>query len=611
VFEFPTDFGRYRLTGVAGEGGMATVYRAVLPGPMGFEKRLVVKVIRPALIEDEEFLRALVTEALLGCQLHHPNIVEVYEFNQHEGRYFLAMELVDGISLSYLVRRHRRVGHAVPTPVTLHLLGQILEGLQYAHTANSDDGSMLGVIHRDLKPSNIAVTPGGMVKLLDFGIARASIDRGDLETSGAIRGTPRYMSPEQIETPMDITPSSDIFSLSAVLYELITVRSLFSPRPGQDPIDLVINMPLEEHISEIEYRIPGMGDMFRKMIARTTSLRYQSAREVLRDLRPLNDKYGDPEAARQYLGGLVQEYKDEAAAEELLPENFEPGFATGFEPWVAPEKGDEPAPTEPAKRLEIAAPTQLAPEQPTIPLPPRPEQMGGGRRDRIGPTSHPSTGSYADTAARLAAQAYYADDSQSSVGTPTTITVRETGAHWGIVAALAVPLVLIAVVGGVLGLVRLFAQPAQPGTEREVIWIEDEHAEQVAVEEVATLEPATPPPVYEPWTPEPPTPEPVVNRYSMEAAEETPTPIREDPTPPPPPPPSGEGKLRIDAEPWASVSISGTSYGETPVTVELPAGDHRVELRCMGEGPSIFKRLVIRDGETTPHFQQFSDHVCP
>ena len=594
---------------------MATVYRAILPGPMGFEKRLVVKVIRPALIEDEEFLRALVTEALLGCQLHHPNIVEVYEFNQHEGRYFLAMELVDGISLSYLVRRHRKVGHAVPTPVTLHLLGQILEGLHYAHNALNDDGSTLSVIHRDLKPSNIAVTPGGMVKLLDFGIARASIDRGGLETSGAIRGTPRYMSPEQIETPMDITPASDIFSLSAVLYELITVRNLFSPRPGQDPIDLVISMPLDEHIAEIEYRIPGMGDVFRKMIARTASLRYQSAQEVLRDLRPLNDKYGDPEAARQYLGGLVIEYKEEAAAEELLPENFEPGFATGFEAWVSPEKNGGPPPTEPAKRVITPETTHLGREQPTIPLPPRPARMGTGRAHRIGPSSHPSIGSYADTAARLAAQArFYSDDSQKTPGTPgtpSTITVRETGANWGIVAALAVPLVLIAVVGGVLGLVRLFAQPTQQGNEREVIWIEDERATEspfVPVEELPTPEPRTPATfVYQP--PEPSTPEPEVNRYSMETAEVESTPTPEEPTPPPPP--TGQGKLRIDAEPWASVSIDGTPHGETPITVELGAGDHRVEMRCMGEGPPVTKRLVVRDRETTPHFMQFSDHMCP
>jgi len=613
LFEFPANFGRYRLTGVAGEGGMATVYRAVLPGPMGFEKRLVVKVIRPALVEDEEFLRALVTEALLGCQLHHPNIVEVYEFNQHEGRYFLAMELVDGISLSYLVRRHRRVGHAVPTPVTLHLLGQILDGLDYAHNAVTEDGTSLCVIHRDLKPSNIAVTPNGMVKLLDFGIARASIDRGGLETSGAIRGTPRYMSPEQIETPMDITPSADIFSLSAVLYELITVRSLFSPRPGQDPIDLVINMPLDEHIAEIEYRIPGMGDLFRKMITRSPSERYPSAREVLRDLRPLDEKYGDPEAARQYLGGLVAEYKEEAAAEELMPENFEPGFATGFESWVAPEKGGDPASTQPSRKPPPSAPSQLGDAQPTIPLPPRPETMGPGHSARIGPSSHPSTGSYADTAARLAAQRYYSDDSQGSGGiTPSTITIRETGAHWGLVAALAVPLVLIAVVGGVLGLVRLFAQPQQHSSERDVIWISDEHAtaEPPTPAEAATPEPATPAPVvHEPHTPEPPTPEP--NRYSIEAADPIPPPPVEDKPPSPPPPPSGAGKLRIDAEPWAAVSIDGTPHGETPITVELPAGDHRLELRCMGEGPPIHKRMVVRDGETTPHFQQFSDHVCP
>ena len=608
MFEFPSDFGRYRLTGIAGEGGMATVYRAVLPGPMGFEKRLVVKVIRPALVEDEEFLRALVTEALLGCQLHHPNIVEVYEFNQHEGRYYLAMELVDGISLSYLVRRHRKVGHAVPTPVTLHLLGQILDGLEYAHAAKADDGKPLQLIHRDLKPSNIAVTPNGMVKILDFGIARVTLDRAGLETSGSIRGTPRYMSPEQIETPMDIAAGSDLFSLGAVLYELITVRSLFAPRPGQDPIDLVVNMPLEDQITEVEYRIPGIGDIFRKMIARTASLRYQSARAVNRDLKVLNDKYADPEAARQYLAGLVTEYKEEASAEELVPEFFEPGFATGFEPWVAPDKEDGAPPTEPAKRLHPPPePAGRGDEQPTIPLPPRPDQLSG-RQTRLGPSSSPSG---LDTASRRAAvqRQYYADDPRvdATPTTPTTVTVRETGAHWGVVAALAVPLALIAIVGLTVGLVRLLSppQPVDPfAGGGGMIVIED-------VSEPVTVEPPTeasdrthrPP---EPTTAEPeddPTPEP------REERQHTPEPVTAEP--PTPERPTGFGKLKIDAEPWATVTIDGTSYGETPVVVTLSAGEHRLEMSCMGEGPATAKRVTVEKDRDKPFFKQFPDHLCP
>ena len=617
MFEFPTDFGRYRLTGIAGEGGMATVYRGVLPGPMGFEKRLVVKVIRPSLVEDEEFLRALVNEALLGCQLHHPNIVEVYEFNQHAGRYYLAMELVDGISLSYLVRRHRKVGHAVPTPVTLHMLGQILDGLDYAHNAREEDGSHMAVIHRDLKPSNIAITPGGMIKILDFGIARASLSRVGMETSGAIRGTPRYMSPEQIETPTDIAPASDIFSLGAVLYELVTVRNLFAPRPGQEPIDLVLHMPLDEQISEVEYRIPGLGDVFSKMIARNATQRYASAAAVNRDLKLLHDKYGDADAARQYLGGLVAEYKEEAAADELVPEYFEPGFATGFEPWVAAEKG-EPDATAPMKRPDPSGgPTQLAPEQPTIPLPPRPEQLGGGAAQQLGPTT---TGSQTSTAQkRAAAQPFYGDDSSSAItpATPTTVTVRETGAHWGVVAALAVPLALIALAGVAFLLVKMagLGGANTPGLVdgARLIWVEDEAGEEVQTE-APTPEP--PPPLVERVTPEPITPDPLVEQDPTPEAptEEPATPevaVAEPSTPAPPPPPSGFGELRVDAEPWATVVIGGRSYGETPIKAKLSVGRHVIKLQCMGSGSVDSHTVTIRKDEVTPYYRAFPDELCP
>jgi serine/threonine protein kinase len=609
VFEFPSDFGRYRLTGIAGEGGMATVYRAVLPGPMGFEKRLVVKVIRPALVEDEEFLRALVTEALLGCQLHHPNIVEVYEFNQTNGRYYLAMELVDGISLSYLVRRHRKVGHAVPTPVTLHVMGQILDGLEYAHGAKDEDGSALNVIHRDLKPSNIAVTPDGMVKLLDFGIAQVTMARAGMQTSGAIRGTPRYMSPEQIETPMDITPASDVFSLAAVLYELVTVRSLFAPRPGQEPIDLVVHMPLDEQIAEVEYRIPGMGDVFRTMVARDVRQRYLSAAQVNYALRPLHEKYGDSDAARQYLADLVTEYREENQAEELVPEYFEPGYATGWEPWVGDgdKKDSAPATAVLGEASGAAAnyPTASGDSLATIPLPPRPEAPISGRRQALGPaaTATPST------ATSLAGSRIQArrDEDTPSVITPPTVEVRETGAHWGIVAALAVPLVLILIGVVAFGMIKVFGvQPPGPrlGDDKDIIFVEDVGEEPTPVEIVQVHEPRTP----EPYTSEPVTPEPVT---AEPATPEQVVEVVEPATPPPPPPPSGFGKIRIDADPWAQVWIDGEAHGETPIQATVSAGKHNVQLKCMGEGPPVNKTLTVEKDRVEPFFKQFPDHLCP
>lgn len=653
MLEFPADFGRYRLTGIAGEGGMATVYRAILPGPMGFEKKLVVKVIRPALVEDEEFLRALVTEALLGCQLHHPNIIEVYEFNQVKGRYYLAMELVDGISLSYLVKRHRKVEAEVPKPVVLYLMQQMLEGLEYAHGARSDDdGELLGVIHRDLKPSNIAISRGGMVKILDFGIARASVDRGGMETSGAVRGTPRYMSPEQIETPLQLTPASDLFSLGTVLYELVCSYPLFAPKAGQEPLELVLHMPLEEHIEELGARFPGMGPVFGKMIARSVAYRFQTAKEVLEALRPLQDRDGDLEAAKIYLAQLVREYKAELVLEPDVPEYFQPGYATGWAPsGTALAHGDISGPSAPSL---YSAQTRAAPPEParhdiidpatlpaTIPLPAKPDQLISGKHIRIGPQTGETPSTNIGTSAGFIPVTHGTGHVSTgtlsrrvSMDTSQSVTVQQ-GANWSLVAALAVPLVLILIVGVVVGLGALLGEwpgsrvadrgglpdmggggmsvkdvtteprtrgttgggTVQPihdhgtsgGTETTTPQVEtptepSDRPEPPAAEEVVTPEPRTP----EPRTPEPRTPRPVQTGGA-----------------------SGYGRALIDAEPWASVTIDGKSYGETPVNAKLKVGDHTVKLRCMGEGPPISTELTVSKDEDTRFYKQFATDLCP
>ena len=680
VFEFPTDFGRYRLVGIAGEGGMATVYRAVLPGPHGFEKRLVVKVIRPALIEDEEFVRALVNEALLGCQLHHPNIVEVYEFNHFNGRYYLAMELVDGISLSYLIKRHRKVKHEVPIPVLLLILNQVLEGLDYAHNARSgDDGSLLQVIHRDLKPSNIAIAPNGMAKIIDFGIARAAIDRGGMETSGAIRGTPRYMSPEQIETPNDMTPASDLFSLGALLYEMVTTRPLFKPRPGQDALDLVLRMPLEQQTERVEAALPGLGAVFARMMARQVGDRYTSAAAVLGDIKPLIEEYGDRDAARAYLAMLVAEFKEDLNAEELVPDDFEPVVSPGLpETRVSDQAGGGVTATGPAETkplpsailsLELGPDGHHATEvMATIPLPPRPDELITGRHRQLGPAS--SSSGTTDTH-QASHQPYTSVDPSTSAsihgrgGSQTTSTVRETGANWGLVAALAVPLVLLVLmlvtVGGSAVFSRMFSlSTGEPIAEEEsgvqgggMVVIEDSTDEPPTDPEATTDRASTRDrhrddrssrddrhssrdrddrssrdddddggkTVAQDDDPddrattvevtdddEDPTADP--DRYTRHDGEDTDPPDR-DPDPVADGGSGDPGTLAVDADPWATVWIDGQYKGETPISAQVPAGYHTIVMKCMGDGPEQTRQVKVQAGVREPYFKRFAESACP
>lgn len=307
---FPVPFGRFILTGLAGQGGMATVFHAALPGPMGFEKRLVVKVIRIDLTADEYLRRMLVTEALIGAQLHHPNVVEVIEFGEIEGRYYLAMELIDGISLKNLLRYHRERHQPISAAVILLILEQILEGLAYAHAARSHkEDQPLGVVHRDLKPANVLADTHGVVKILDFGIARAAIRHPDGPQAEVNAGTPRYMSPEQVRGRDDIGPRSDLFALGGLLYELVVLRPLFWREDHHDPRKLVLTMPLDDAIAEIEAAIPGLGALTTAMLERDPDQRAASADELLRVLRDVTARLGDRRNATDELRAAIEDHR--------------------------------------------------------------------------------------------------------------------------------------------------------------------------------------------------------------------------------------------------------------------------------------------------------------
>src|SRR5689334_3257328 len=187
--------GKYRLIAELGHGGMAEVYLAVVRGPAGFNKLVVVKQIRPQLAEDPEFLAMFLDEARLAARLSHPNVVQTNEVGQEGERHFLAMEYLDGQPLS---RINQRLGPKGGLPLVMHLrvIADLLGGLHYAHELSDYDGTPLGVVHRDVTPHNIFITYDGVVKVVDFGIAKAR-DALTLTKVGIIKGKIAYMAPEQ------------------------------------------------------------------------------------------------------------------------------------------------------------------------------------------------------------------------------------------------------------------------------------------------------------------------------------------------------------------------------------------------------------------------------
>ncbi|HEU5059464.1 MAG TPA: protein kinase [Kofleriaceae bacterium] len=219
--------GKYDILALLAIGGTAEIYLARIAGEAGFEKYVVVKCLLDHLADDADFVRMFLDEARLGAQLDHSNIVQTLELGQHNGRYYMVMEHLAGMSLAQLARKtHERVPTGVlPVEIVLGLAAQACSGLHYAHQRSGTDGKQLNVVHRDVSPQNLVVTFEGVLKIVDFGIAKAD-QRQTHTRSGTIKGKFAYMSPEQcLAEPID--RRTDVFALGTVVHELLTARRLF------------------------------------------------------------------------------------------------------------------------------------------------------------------------------------------------------------------------------------------------------------------------------------------------------------------------------------------------------------------------------------------------
>jgi hypothetical protein len=206
-------FGQYDLQEVIGSGGMGTVYRGI---HRKLRQARAVKVLPPQLAMDGSFVERFEREATISAELKHPNIVLIHDFSEEDGFHYIAMELVDGVSLRELIRRE---GY-LPIDRSIGILGQLADALDYAHGR--------GVIHRDLKSANVLVGENDHVTLLDFGLARA-FEASDLTKSGAIVGTPEYLAPEVVSGGGRAGgPSVDLYALGVIAYEMLTGRVPFT-----------------------------------------------------------------------------------------------------------------------------------------------------------------------------------------------------------------------------------------------------------------------------------------------------------------------------------------------------------------------------------------------
>ena len=321
----PHSFGRYRLTRLIGEGGMAEVYQAAVRVAEGLEKKVVVKKIRKELVDQHEFTRMFVEEAKIALSLNHANIVQVFDFGQERGDFYLAMELVEGADLMRLMHAVRQAEHRVPPVIAAYIGHQVAAGLAYAHRKADDYGRLLGLVHRDVSPHNVMVSFEGQVKILDFGIARTrartleQIEAAARSFEETIKGKIAYMSPEQARgRPLD--QRSDVYSLGVCLHELITGQLLFRQQDRLKALHQVRSVPVPP-LRRAAPEVPaGLAAIVDRALARELDQRYQSARALQADLAEFlhrSDPVVDDEVLSSFVGHYVR--PDPPTSSGLLP----------------------------------------------------------------------------------------------------------------------------------------------------------------------------------------------------------------------------------------------------------------------------------------------------
>lgn len=225
-------FGQYTLSRRIARGGMAEVFLARQSGPEGFDRYVAIKRILPHLADTSNFVSMFLDEARLAARLSHPNIVHIYEFGKVAEHFFIAMEYVGGVHAGVLIKQGAQ--DPVPFEIAARIGADACAGLHYAHQLTDVEGNPLRVVHRDVSPQNLMVSPDGVVKLVDFGIAKA---RSHMEKTrpGVVKGKYAYMSPEQTRGKK-LDGRSDVFSLAVVLWELIAGRIAID---RSDPVALM------------------------------------------------------------------------------------------------------------------------------------------------------------------------------------------------------------------------------------------------------------------------------------------------------------------------------------------------------------------------------------
>jgi serine/threonine protein kinase/CRP-like cAMP-binding protein len=345
-------FGRYRLFKQIAAGGMGEIFLARSTSLDGFEKNLVIKRILPNVGANERFISMFLDEARVSMSLSHQNIVQVFDFGETDGRYYIAMEHVYGSDLRTILKQPGIQGRGLPPGLALYIISEACKGLDYAHQRRGRNGEPLNLVHCDISPDNILVSFDGAVKLTDFGISKA---RGQIteHEEGMVIGKFAYMAPEQAIAGA-VDARTDVFACGAVLWELLVGKKMYAKGLEESQQDYMKRIATASVTKPSEHN-KGIAKRFDRVVMKAVALRpedrYQSAREMSTDiLEVLRWKY------RQ-----VDSYSLQSFMEELRPQLNVIGFEH-LDP-----AGDRGRPSLRPGARSIAPPRVSVPPPPNVP----------------------------------------------------------------------------------------------------------------------------------------------------------------------------------------------------------------------------------------------------
>jgi serine/threonine-protein kinase len=564
-------------------GGMGEVYRATIQTMGGIEKTVALKLVRDDLLGSrKDFAAMFVEEAKVAMHLSHANVVQAFDVGRIDDRWFLAMEYVEGTTLGALLRASRRnLGQPIPHRYVVCIAIEVLKGLDYAHRRRGADGKPLDIVHRDVSPANILISWEGEVNIADFGIAKSAM-KSVGTIAGTVKGKVPYMAPEQLRGAA-VDRRADLYSMGAVLYQMLTGRRAFEADPAaiQTVLDGRFPRP-REVIAEIP---EALERIVLRAMATSPDDRYPSAAAMRQDLEQIALK-------EQYLlsSADLAEFVELAVRTSAREEEEDATEHDPSPPGSSPQMHIGPA-AEPTsnpfdallgrelEKIESAEPFSVFSTRLAIPL----EAV-----ERAAAAAEADTKMLAEPepAARPATSG--STTSQYALPTRTRGTLTFVLAGMAIAAIAATAIVISASSGS--------GAPA----EAPRVTIENRETPELA------LPPREPEPARElpigveppPDLADPPTPAPQKGGRRARGQEPAPAATMPLPTPPPTAPSAQPALLSINTDPWAYVSIDGIQIRATPLLRHsLAAGRHRVVLRNPAESLEQSLSIELAPGE--------------